>query len=102
LIIHFPAHARLGRVERIGSRAALAPEKIASELATIRALTDRPFGINLFVLPPVTPDEMTVRRERDRPGMESAFALNVRYLDCRSARSPDAMRAAYAIRRRCA
>ncbi|MFL9950808.1 nitronate monooxygenase [Paraburkholderia agricolaris] len=41
--------------------AALAPEKIASEVAAIRALTDRPFGINLFVLPPVTPDEMTVR-----------------------------------------
>lgn len=42
--------------------AALAPEKIASEVAAIRALTDRPFGVNLFALPPVAPDELTVRR----------------------------------------
>ena len=32
--------------------AALSPEKIASEVAAIRALTDRPFGVNLFVLEP--------------------------------------------------
>ncbi|NML33371.1 NAD(P)H-dependent flavin oxidoreductase [Paraburkholderia antibiotica] len=42
--------------------AALSPEKIASEVAAIRALTDRPFGVNLFVLDPASPDEATVRR----------------------------------------
>ncbi|QGZ53513.1 NAD(P)H-dependent flavin oxidoreductase [Paraburkholderia acidiphila] len=42
--------------------AALAPEKIASEVAAIRALTDKPFGVNLFVLDPANPDEATVRR----------------------------------------
>lgn len=42
--------------------AALAPEKIASEVAAIRLLTDRPFGVNLFVLEPVAPDDATVRR----------------------------------------
>ncbi|MGF6570252.1 nitronate monooxygenase [Paraburkholderia sp. GAS333] len=41
--------------------AALSPEKIASEVAAIRALTDRPFGVNLFVLDPASPDEATVR-----------------------------------------
>ncbi|WGS50089.1 nitronate monooxygenase [Paraburkholderia sp. D15] len=42
--------------------AALSPEKIASEVAAIRALTDRPFGVNLFVLDPAAPDDATVRR----------------------------------------
>ncbi|MEX3950208.1 NAD(P)H-dependent flavin oxidoreductase [Paraburkholderia sp. EG287B] len=42
--------------------AALAPEKIASEVAAIRALTDKPFGVNLFVLDPAHPEEATVRR----------------------------------------
>ncbi|MEM5318544.1 nitronate monooxygenase [Paraburkholderia sp. JHI869] len=42
--------------------AALAPEKISSEVAAIRALTDKPFGVNLFVLDPANPDEATVRR----------------------------------------
>jgi nitronate monooxygenase len=42
--------------------AALSPEKIASEVAAIRALTDRPFGVNLFVLEPAAPEEATVRR----------------------------------------
>ncbi|MFM0243962.1 NAD(P)H-dependent flavin oxidoreductase [Paraburkholderia sediminicola] len=41
--------------------AALSPEKIASEVAAIRALTDRPFGVNLFVLEAAAPDEATVR-----------------------------------------
>ncbi|NPT54615.1 NAD(P)H-dependent flavin oxidoreductase [Paraburkholderia elongata] len=41
--------------------AALSPEKIASEVAAIRALTDRPFGVNLFVLEPAAPDEAAVR-----------------------------------------
>lgn len=42
--------------------AALAPEKIASETAAIRTLTDRPFGVNLFVLDTASPDDATVRR----------------------------------------
>ncbi|WP_321841096.1 NAD(P)H-dependent flavin oxidoreductase [Paraburkholderia bannensis] len=42
--------------------AALAPEKIASEVAAIRALTTKPFGVNLFVLDPAHPDDATVRR----------------------------------------
>ncbi|MFL6683764.1 NAD(P)H-dependent flavin oxidoreductase, partial [Paraburkholderia graminis] len=42
--------------------AALSPEKIASDVAAIRALTDRPFGVNLFVLQPAAPDDATVRR----------------------------------------
>lgn len=42
--------------------AALAPEKIASEVAAIRALTDKPFGANLFVLERAEPDGATVRR----------------------------------------
>ncbi|WP_322031805.1 nitronate monooxygenase [Paraburkholderia sp. J76] len=45
--------------------AALAPEKIASEVAAIRALTNKPFGVNLFVLDPANPDEATVRRALD-------------------------------------
>jgi nitronate monooxygenase len=45
--------------------AALSPEKIASEVAAIRALTSRPFGVNLFVLEPAAPDEATVRRALD-------------------------------------
>ena len=42
--------------------AALAPEKIASEVAAIRALTAKPFGVNLFVLERANPDDATVRR----------------------------------------
>jgi nitronate monooxygenase len=37
-------------------------EKLASEVAAIRALTRRPFGVNLFVLEPSVPDDATVRR----------------------------------------
>lgn len=42
--------------------AALSPDKIVSQVAAIRALTDRPFGVNLFVLEPAAPDDATVRR----------------------------------------
>lgn len=42
--------------------APFAPEKIASEVAAIRALTAKPFGVNLFVLDPAHPDPDTVRR----------------------------------------
>ncbi|SDF83602.1 NAD(P)H-dependent flavin oxidoreductase [Paraburkholderia phenazinium] len=37
-------------------------EKLASEVAAIRALTARPFGVNLFVLEPYAPDDTIVRR----------------------------------------
>jgi len=45
--------------------AAFAPEKIASEVAAIRGLTGRPFGVNLFVLEPATPDDSVIRRALD-------------------------------------
>lgn len=45
--------------------AALTPEKIADEVEAIRALTPRPFGVNLFVLEPAAPDDATVRRALD-------------------------------------
>lgn len=45
--------------------AALAPEKIASEVAAIRALTNKPFGANLFVLDRANPDDAAVRRALD-------------------------------------
>lgn len=45
--------------------APFAPDKIASEVAAIRALTDRPFGVNLFVLDEANPDEIVVRRALD-------------------------------------
>ncbi|MDN7430905.1 nitronate monooxygenase family protein [Burkholderia sp. AU45388] len=42
---------------------ALAPERIEAEVAAIRAATDRPFAINLFVLPDeAAPDAATVAR----------------------------------------
>ncbi|MDE1181468.1 nitronate monooxygenase [Paraburkholderia sp.] len=40
-------------------------EKLGSEVAAIRALTDRPFGVNLFILEPASPDDATVRRALD-------------------------------------
>ncbi|MBN3854284.1 nitronate monooxygenase [Paraburkholderia sp. Ac-20340] len=41
---------------------ALAPEKLASEVAALRALTSKPFGVNLFVQDVARPDDATVRR----------------------------------------
>ncbi|WP_153098882.1 NAD(P)H-dependent flavin oxidoreductase [Paraburkholderia hayleyella] len=41
--------------------APFSPEKLATEVAAIRALTPRPFGVNLFVLDPAAPDDSTVR-----------------------------------------
>lgn len=42
-----------------------APDRIGSEVAAIRALTDRPFGVNLFVLDETNPDDAVVRRALD-------------------------------------
>jgi hypothetical protein len=44
------------------ARSAFSP---GPEVAAIRALTDRPFGVNLFVLDPAAPDETVVRRALD-------------------------------------
>ena len=44
---------------------AMTPDKLASEVAEIRAASTRPFGVNLFVLEPHEPDEATVRRALD-------------------------------------
>ncbi|WP_118181827.1 NAD(P)H-dependent flavin oxidoreductase [Paraburkholderia phosphatilytica] len=45
--------------------AALDAERMQKDVAAIRALTDRPFGVNLFVLDRASPDEATVRRALD-------------------------------------
>ncbi len=52
--------------------AALSPEKIASDVAAIRALTDRPFGVNLFVLQPAAPDDATRGAARSKPSTRCA------------------------------
>jgi NAD(P)H-dependent flavin oxidoreductase YrpB (nitropropane dioxygenase family) len=67
--------------------AALSPEKIASEVAAIRALTDRPFGVNLFVLDPASPDEATRSKRSIRCGPISV---------CRRASLSNAMRRIFA------
>jgi nitronate monooxygenase len=54
--------------------AALAPEKIASEVAAIRALTGKPFGVNLFAIDTARPDDATVRR-----ALESIDPLRAHY-----------------------
>ncbi|WJF90191.1 nitronate monooxygenase [Paraburkholderia bonniea] len=41
--------------------APFSPEKLAAEVTAIRSLTTRPFGVNLFILEPNTPDDATVR-----------------------------------------
>ncbi|KVW34227.1 NAD(P)H-dependent flavin oxidoreductase [Burkholderia ubonensis] len=41
---------------------AFAPERLADEVAQIRAATDRPFAVNLFVLPELVPDAATIAR----------------------------------------
>ncbi|MBC8924168.1 nitronate monooxygenase, partial [Escherichia coli] len=42
--------------------AAFAPERLATEVDAIRAATDRPFAVNLFVLPDAAPDAATIAR----------------------------------------
>lgn len=54
------------------------PERITSEIARVRALTNRPFGVNLFIEPPLPPIDEAVlqsaherlRRYRDELGIE--------------------------------
>ncbi|WP_010092994.1 NAD(P)H-dependent flavin oxidoreductase, partial [Burkholderia ubonensis] len=41
---------------------AFAPERLADEVAQIRAATDRPFAVNLFVLPELVPGAATIAR----------------------------------------
>ncbi|KVZ14942.1 NAD(P)H-dependent flavin oxidoreductase [Burkholderia ubonensis] len=41
---------------------AFAPERLADEVAQIRAATGRPFAVNLFVLPELVPDAATIAR----------------------------------------
>ncbi|HTH58893.1 MAG TPA: nitronate monooxygenase [Paraburkholderia sp.] len=45
--------------------APFAPQRLRDEVAAVRALTGRPFGVNLFVLDPAHPDETVVRRALD-------------------------------------
>ena len=58
--------------------AVLAPEAIAADAAAVRVATDRPFGINLFVLPPERVDRDAIARShqalrpiRDALGIEA-------------------------------
>ena len=46
--------------------AMLSPAQIREQAAAIRRLTDRPFGINLFVLPAAAPDAATLRAAQAR------------------------------------
>ena len=55
------AASNAGALGSLGA-AAFAPERLATEVEAIRAATDRPFAINLFVLPDATPDAATVAR----------------------------------------
>ncbi|MBN3534189.1 nitronate monooxygenase [Burkholderia cenocepacia] len=56
------AASNAGALGSLGA-GALAPERIEAEVAAIRAATDRPFAINLFVLPDeAAPDAATVAR----------------------------------------
>jgi nitronate monooxygenase len=48
----------------------MSPEKLLATIAEIRALTSRPFGVNLFVTEPA---------ERDRGGVEAMAAALARY-----------------------
>ncbi|MFQ3596346.1 MAG: nitronate monooxygenase, partial [Sphingomonadaceae bacterium] len=43
---------------------AMAPDMLAAEIAATRALTDRPFGVNLITLHPMLMDLIAVCREQ--------------------------------------
>lgn len=58
------ASSNAGALGSIGA-GAMTPEKIAAEVASIRAATSRAFGVNLFVLEPAAPDDATVSRALD-------------------------------------
>lgn len=55
------AASNAGALGSLGA-AAFAPERLATEVDAIRAATDRPFAVNLFVLPDAAPDAATVAR----------------------------------------
>ena len=56
------------RAGGMGSLAAgaLAPEDIAQQIAALKAATDRPFGVNLLIARPATPDPATVIEALER------------------------------------
>jgi len=56
------------RAGGMGSLAAgaLAPEDIAQQIAALKAATDRPFGVNLLIARPATPDTATVIEALER------------------------------------
>ncbi|WP_321784282.1 NAD(P)H-dependent flavin oxidoreductase [Burkholderia pyrrocinia] len=55
------AASNAGALGSLGA-GAFAPDRLATEVAAIRAATDRPFAVNLFVLPDAAPDAATVAR----------------------------------------
>ncbi|KML54682.1 nitronate monooxygenase [Burkholderia cepacia] len=55
------AASNAGALGSLGA-GAFAPERLATEVEAIRAATDRPFAVNLFVLPDAVPDAATVAR----------------------------------------
>lgn len=55
------AASNAGALGSLGA-AAFAPERLATEVEAILAATDRPFAVNLFVLPDAAPDAATVAR----------------------------------------
>ena len=56
------------RAGGMGSLAAgaLAPKDIAQQIAALKAATDRPFGVNLLIARPATPDPATVIEALER------------------------------------
>ena len=66
------AVTRAGGMGSVGA-GATAPDAIEAEAATIRAATDGPFGINLFIVPPARPEPEAVDAaiERLRPWYEA-------------------------------
>jgi len=65
------AVSRAGALGSFGA-GAMAPADIEAETRRLRAATDRPFGVNLFVLEPASPgqDEVDAAIERLRPWYE--------------------------------
>ncbi|WP_241013271.1 nitronate monooxygenase, partial [Burkholderia sp. Tr-20355] len=57
------AASNAGALGSLGA-AAFAPERLATEVDAIRAATDRPFAVNLFVLPDATPVARSMRPSR--------------------------------------
>jgi len=62
------AVSRAGALGSFGA-GAMSPDQIEAEVRRVRAATDRPFGVNLFVLEPATPgaDEVDAAIDRLRP-----------------------------------